>query len=94
MQCERRPARERLRASVRRALNRAYAAGDAGPARRLPGNLARQLNISTLAPRCSRTAGTLTVMRPGLSDNLEGVLSSANLFENLFSRVREIGRRV
>ncbi len=32
--------------------------------------------------------------RPGLPENLERVLSSKNLIENLFSRVREIGRRV
>jgi putative transposase len=37
---------------------------------------------------------TLTVMRLGLPANLERVLSSTNLIENLFSRVREIGRRV
>jgi putative transposase len=33
-------------------------------------------------------------MRLGLPDSLERVLSSTNLIENLFSRVREIGRRV
>ena len=33
-------------------------------------------------------------MRLGLPENLERVLSSTNLIENLFSRVREIGRRV
>ena len=33
-------------------------------------------------------------MRPGLPANLERVLSSTNLIENLFSRLREIGRRV
>jgi hypothetical protein len=30
----------------------------------------------------------------GLPENLERVLSSTNLVENLFSRVRDIGRRV
>jgi len=30
----------------------------------------------------------------GLPDNLEWILSSTNLIEKLFSRVREIGRRV
>ena len=34
------------------------------------------------------------MMRLGLPENLERVLSSTNLIENLFSRVREIGRRV
>jgi putative transposase len=33
-------------------------------------------------------------MRLGLPDNLERVLSSTNLIENLFGRVRAIGRRV
>jgi putative transposase len=33
-------------------------------------------------------------MRLGLPEPLERVLSSTNLIENLFSRVREIGRRV
>jgi len=33
-------------------------------------------------------------MRLGLSENLERVLSSTNLIENLFSRVSAIGRRV
>jgi hypothetical protein len=37
---------------------------------------------------------TLTVMRLGLSENLERVLSSANLIKNLFGRMREIGHRV
>ena len=34
------------------------------------------------------------MMRLGLPENLERVLSSTNLIENLFGRVREIGRRV
>jgi hypothetical protein len=37
---------------------------------------------------------TLTVMGLALPENLERVLSSTNLIENLFSRVRAIGRRV
>jgi len=37
---------------------------------------------------------TLTVMGLHLSEALERVLSSTNLIENLFSRVREIARRV
>ncbi len=37
---------------------------------------------------------TLTAMAPHLSEGLERVLSSTNLIENLFSRVRDIGRRV
>ena len=42
----------------------------------------------------SLSSRPLTVMRLGLPDSLERVLSSTNLIENLFSRVREIGRRV
>ena len=34
------------------------------------------------------------MMRLGLPGNLERVLSSTNLIENLFSRVREVARRV
>jgi putative transposase len=37
---------------------------------------------------------TLTIMRLELPESLERVLSSTNLIENLFSRVRETARRV
>jgi putative transposase len=37
---------------------------------------------------------TLTLTRLDLPEGLERVLSSTNLIENLFSRVREIARRV
>jgi hypothetical protein len=33
-------------------------------------------------------------MRLGLPESLERVMSSTNLIENLFSRVREVARRV
>ena len=55
------------------------------------------LNISHPGAAASLREGleeTLTVMRLELPENLERVLSSTNLIENLFSRVREIGRRV
>ena len=47
---------ERLRASVRGAMNQAYATRDAKRARRLLDNLARRLNLSILAPppHCAR----------------------------------------
>src|SRR5580704_13918593 len=52
-------------------------------------------SILARPPRCARDSRkTLTVMRLGLAENVERVLSSTNLIENLFSRVREIGRRV
>jgi putative transposase len=88
---------ERLRAAVRSAMNQAYATRDAKRARRLLENLARRLEHQHPGAAASLREGleeTLTVMRLGLPENLERVLSSTNLIENLFSRVREIGRRV
>lgn len=88
---------ERLRAAVRSAMIQAYATRDAKRARRLLENLARQLEHQHPGAAASLREGleeTLTVMRLALGQNLERVLSSTNLIENLFSRVREIGRRV
>lgn len=88
---------ERLRSSVRSAMNQAYATRDAKRARRLLDNLARRLEDPHPGAAASLREGldeTLTVMRLGLPESLERVLSSTNLIENLFSRVREIGRRV
>jgi transposase-like protein len=88
---------ERLRAAVRSAMNQAYATRDAKRARRQLETLARQLEHQHPGAAASLREGleeTLTVMRLGLPENLERVLSSTNLIENLFSRVREIGRRV
>ena len=88
---------ERLRAAVRTAMNQAYATHDAKRARRLLGNLARRLEHQHPGAAASLREGldeTLTVMGLELPNHLERVLSSTNLIENLFSRVREIGRRV
>jgi transposase-like protein len=88
---------ERLRPAVRSAMNQAYATRDAKRARRQLETLARQLEHQHPGAAASLREGleeTLTVMRLGLPENLERVLSSTNLIENLFSRVREIGRRV
>jgi transposase-like protein len=88
---------QRLRASIRTTMNQAYATRDAKRARRLLDNLARRLEDQHPGAAASLREGldeTLTVMRLGLPENLERVLSSTNLIENLFSRVREIGRRV
>jgi putative transposase len=88
---------ERLRAAVRSAMNQAYATRDTKRARRLLDTLARRLEHQHPGAAASLREGleeTLTVMRLGLSEDLERVLSSTNLIENLFSRVREIGRRV
>jgi len=88
---------ERLRASVRSSMNQAYATRDPKRAQRLLENLARRLEHHHPGAAASLREGlaeTLTVMRLDLPENLERVLSSTNLIENLFSRVREIGRRV
>ncbi len=88
---------ERLRASVRSAMSQAYATRDPKRARRLLENLGRRLEHQHPGAAASLREGldeTLTVMRLELPENLERVLSSTNLIENLFSRVREIGRRV
>ena len=88
---------ERQRAAVRGAMQQAYAMRDVGRARRLLDNLARRLEHQHPGAAASLREGleeTLTVMRLNLPESLERVLSSTNLIENLFSRVREIGRRV
>jgi putative transposase len=88
---------ERMRSSVRNAMSQAYATRDAKRARRLLENLARGLGSDHPGAASSLREGleeTLTVTRFGLPENLERVLSSTNLIENLFSRVREISRRV
>src|SRR6202165_4293176 len=88
---------ERLRGSIRSAMNQAYATRDPKRARRLLEGLARRLEHQHPGAAASLREGlqeTLTVMGLGLPENLERVLSSTNLIENLFSRVREIGRRV
>jgi putative transposase len=88
---------ERLRGSIRSAMNQAYATRDPKRARRLLEGLAQRLEHQHPGAAASLRDGleeTLTVMRLGLTENLERVLSSTNLIENLFGRVREIGRRV
>jgi putative transposase len=88
---------ERLRGSIRSAMNQAYATRDPKRAQRLLEGLARRLEHQHPGAAASLREGleeTLTVMRLGLPANLQRVLSSTNLIENLFGRVREIGRRV
>ena len=75
----------------------AFATRDPKRAQRLLEALVRRLEHQHPGAAASLREGleeTLTVMRLGLPGNLERVLSSTNLIENLFSRVREIGRRV
>jgi transposase-like protein len=88
---------ERMRSSVLSAMSQAYATRDPKRARRLLENLARRLEPDYPSAAGSLREGldeTLTVMRLDLPESLERVLSSTNLIENLFSRVREIARRV
>jgi len=80
---------ERMRASVRTAMNQAYASHDPKRARRLLENLAHKLDPAHPGAAASLREGvdeTLTVMALHLSEGLEPVLSSTNLIENLFSR--------
>ena len=88
---------ERMRASVHTTMNQAYATRDPKRARRLLENLACRLESAHPGAAGSLREGleeTLTVMRLDLPENLERVLSSTNLIENLFSRVRDTARRV
>ncbi len=88
---------ERMRSSVLSAMSQAYAMRDSKRARRLLENLARRLEPEYPGAAGSLREGldeTLTVMRLDLPESLERVLSSTNLIENLFSRVREVARRV
>jgi putative transposase len=88
---------ERLRGTVRNAMSQAYTSGDPKRARHLLENLARSLEHEHPGAAASLREGldeTLTVMRLELPENLERVLSSTNLIENLFSRIREMARRV
>jgi transposase-like protein len=88
---------ERMRSSARSAMSQAYATRDAKRARRLLENLARRLEPAYPSAAASLREGleeTLTLMQLDLPESLERVLSSTNLIENLFSRVREIARRV
>jgi putative transposase len=88
---------ERMRSSVLGAMSQAYATDDPKRARRLLENLARRLEPDYPSAAGSLREGleeTLTVTRLDLPESLERVLSSTNLIENLFSRVREVARRV
>ena len=88
---------ERMRAAAGSAMNQAYATRDPKHARRLLENLARRLESAHPDAAASLREGleeTLTVMRLDLPESLERVLSSTNLIENLFSRVRDTARRV
>jgi mutator family transposase len=88
---------QRLRGAVHTAMNQAYATREAKRAPRLLTNLAHRLESAYPSAAASLREGreeTLTVMRLHLPESLERVLSSTNLIENLFSRAREVARRV
>ena len=82
---------------LKEVLSQAYATRDAKRAARLLENLARRLESDHPSAAASLREGlqeTLTLTRLDLPDSLERVLSSTNLIENLFSRVRDLVRRV
>jgi putative transposase len=88
---------ERLRAQTRSAISQAYATADPKRARQILDNLARTLEREYPGAAASLREGleeTLTLMRLDLPESLTRVLSSTNLIENLFSRVRDMARRV
>ncbi len=88
---------ERMRVQVNSAMSQAYTSGEMKRARQLLENLARSLERNYPSAAASLREGldeTLTVMRLELPESLERVLSSTNLIENLFSRVREMAQRV
>jgi putative transposase len=88
---------ERLRAQTRGAMSQAYATADPKRARQLLDHLARTLEREYPSAAASLREGleeTLTIMRMDLPESLTRVLSSTNLIENLFSRVRDMARRV
>lgn len=88
---------ERLRGAIRGVMNQAYATHDHRRAQRMLEALGRRLEHQHPGAAASLREGlaeTLTVMRLALPEKLERVLSSTNVIENLFGRVREIGRRV
>ena len=88
---------ERLRAQTRSTMSQAYATVDPKRARQLLDHLARSLERDYPGAAASLREGleeTLTIMRLDLPESLTRVLSSTNLIENLFSRVRDMARRV
>ncbi|MEK7863933.1 MAG: IS256 family transposase, partial [Chloroflexota bacterium] len=88
---------EDMRPSVRQAMRDAYAAGDAGRAKRMLVNLVRRLRDAHPGAAASLEEGldeTLTVMRLGLPRRLERQLSTTNAIENLIGSVRLLGNRV
>ena len=88
---------ERMRAQTRSTMSQAYATADPKRARQLLDNLARTLEREYPGAAASLREGldeTLTIMRLELPESLTRVLSSTNLIENLFSRVRDMARRV
>lgn len=84
---------ERMRATANSAMSQAYARGEVKRARQPLGNLARNHPDAAAALR-EGLEESLAVMRLDLPESLDRVLSSTNLIENLFSRVRGLARRV
>ncbi len=85
------------RASTVRAMNQAYRTRNRKRAKQLLENLARTLEEKHPGAANSIREGleeTLTVMDMGLTRELERKFSSTNSIENLYSRIRDISRRV
>lgn len=89
---------ESKRASVKQSLSQAFAAEDHARAKRLLENLARALEREHPGAAASLREGLdelLSVKRLALGDRqLERMLSSTNLIENLIGRARDQSRRV
>jgi transposase-like protein len=88
---------DKLRPSVKAALNEAYRTGDATRARKLLDNLARRLESDHPGAASSLREGleeTLTVMAWRLPRPLERTLSTTNPIENLMGSCRRVTRNV
>jgi transposase-like protein len=86
-----------MRPSVGESLRQAYRCGDVVRAKRLLTNLANRLRDEHPSAAASILEGldeTLTVMRFGLPNGLERVLSCTNAIENLIGSARDLGHRV
>ena len=88
---------EKMRVSVRKAMNDAYRTGKVERAKRLLNNLERRLQPKHPGAAASLREGldeTLTVMAFGLDHTLERTLSTTNPIENLNGTTRHVARRV
>lgn len=88
---------EAMRDSIRASMRQAYQSKDAARAKKLLENLIRKLRETEPSAAASLEEGldeTLTVMRWELSGQLERILSTTNIIENLMGAIRDTSRRV